>query len=94
LLRTLKKHPHDYYRMFYADTALYGSPPALECGMAFFGSERVLFGSDMPFDAEGGSRYIRVTLEAIDGMTTSRENKQRILRDNAASLLRLNGKAG
>ncbi|MGH2454309.1 MAG: amidohydrolase family protein [bacterium] len=90
LLRTLKRHPHEYYRMFYADTALYGSPPALECGLAFFGSEHVLFGSDMPFDAEGGSRYIRETLRAIDEMTASPEEKQRMLRGNAVRLLGLN----
>src|SRR2546428_2955049 len=89
LLRTLRKHPHDYYRMFYADTALYGSPPALECGLAFFGAEHVLFGSDMPFDAEGGSRYIRQTLGAIDQMTASPEAKRRILRENAVKLLGL-----
>jgi len=89
LLRSMKKHPHDYYRMFYADTALYGSIPALECGLAFFGAGHVLFGSDTPFDAEGGSRYIRETLRAIDGMTASVEDKQRILRDNALHLLKL-----
>lgn len=89
LLRSLKKHPHDYYRMFYADTALYGSIPALECGLAFFGASHVLFGSDTPFDAEGGSRYIRETLRAIDGMTASVGDKQQILRDNALRLLRL-----
>ena len=94
LLRTLKKHPHEYYRMFYADTALYGSPPALECGLAFFGAERVLFGSDMPFDAEGGSRYIRETIRAIEEMTASREDKQRMLRGNAVRLLRLDEQRG
>jgi aminocarboxymuconate-semialdehyde decarboxylase len=89
LLRTLKKHPHEYYRMFYADTALYGSPAALECGLAFFGSEHVLFGSDMPFDVEGGSRYIRQTLRAIEEMTASPEEKREMLRENAVRLLRL-----
>lgn len=89
LLRTLTKHPHEYYRMFFADTALYGSPPALECGLAFFGSEHVLFGSDMPFDAEGGSRYIRQTLRAIDEMTATPQEKERMLHGNAARLLRL-----
>jgi len=92
LLRTLKKHPREYYRMFYADTAMYGSPPALECGLAFFGSEHVLFGSDMPFDIEGGPRYIRETLNAIEEMTASPEEKQRILRENAISLLGLGSK--
>ncbi len=89
VLRTLKKHPREYYRMFYADTAMYGSPPALECGLAFFGSEHVLFGSDMPFDVEGGPRYIRETLNAIEEMTASPEEKQRILHENAVRLLGL-----
>jgi aminocarboxymuconate-semialdehyde decarboxylase len=89
LLRTLKKHPREYYRMFYADTALYGSPPALECGLAFFGADHVLFGSDMPFDIEGGPRYIRETLNAIAEMTASPEEKQRILRENAIRVLGL-----
>lgn len=89
LLHKLKKHPHEYYRMFFADTALYGSPPALECGLAFFGPEHVLFGSDMPFDAEGGSRYIRQTLDAIERMTATAEVKRRMLRENAVRLLGL-----
>ena len=89
LLRSLEKHPHEYYRMFYADTALYGSPAALECGLAFFGPEHVLFGSDMPFDAEGGARYIRQTLAAIEEMSAPAATKQRMLRENALALLKL-----
>jgi aminocarboxymuconate-semialdehyde decarboxylase len=89
LLRSMRRHPLEYYRMFYADTALYGSPPALECGLAFFGPERVLFGSDMPFDIEGGSRYIRLTLAAIEEMSAPEAVKQRILRENARQLLKL-----
>lgn len=93
LLRRMKMHPQEYYRMFYADTALYGSVAAVECGLVFFGAEHVLFGSDMPFDAEGGARYIRETLRTIDGITASPMDKQRILRENAKRLLRLDGKA-
>jgi uncharacterized protein len=87
LLRSLAKHPHEYYKMFYADTALYGSPTALECGLAFFGPDHVLFGSDMPFDIEGGPRYIRQTLRAIDSMRAPTQAKQRILRENALAVL-------
>lgn len=94
LLKTLAKHPHEYYRMFYADTALYGSPRALECGLAFFGADHVLFGSDMPFDAEGGPRYIRQTLHAIDEMTASAEAKAKMLRGNAVRLLGLESQRG
>ncbi len=89
LLRTLQKHPHDYYRMFYADTALYGSPAALECGLAFFGAAHMLFGSDMPFDAEGGPRYIGQTLRAIEEMEATPQQKEQILWGNAIRLLRL-----
>jgi len=32
LAKSLRKHPYDYYKMFYADTALYGGPAALEGG--------------------------------------------------------------
>ena len=89
LARSMPKHPHEYYRMFYADTALYGSPAALECGVAFFGADHVLFGSDMPFDLEGGARYIRQTLGAIDEMRIGAADKQRMLRSNAQQLLGL-----
>lgn len=88
----LARHPADYYRMFYADTALYGSPAALECALAFFGADHMLFGSDMPFDIEGGPRYIRETLAAIDQMAASADEKQKILHDNALALLTTRGR--
>src|SRR5215831_8918913 len=56
-LARLKKRPYDYFRMFYADTALFGALPATECGLAFFGSDHVLFGTDMPFDPENHSGH-------------------------------------
>jgi len=39
LLKSLKKRPLDYFRMFYADTATFGSQPAMECGLKFFGTD-------------------------------------------------------
>lgn len=89
LARSMPRHPHEYYRMFYADTALYGSPIALECGLAFFGPDHVVFGSDMPFDLEGGARYIRQTLAAIAEMRASEADKERVLHSNARRLLGL-----
>ncbi|MBI4444849.1 MAG: amidohydrolase [Acidobacteria bacterium] len=85
----LKKHPYEYYRMFYADTSLYGSIPAMECALAFFGSDHVVFATDMPFDSEGGTRYIRQTLKAMEGMTASIEDKQKIYESNIRSLLKM-----
>ena len=88
-LGRLKKRPYDYFRMFYGDTAVFGSIPATECGLAFFGSDHVLFASDAPFDPEGGSGYIRETLRVLDGITCSIEDRQKIYEGNARRLLKL-----
>lgn len=88
-LGRLQKRPLDYFRMFYADTALFGARHAMECGLAFFGADRVLFGTDMPFDPEKGAGFIRRTIEAMERMPTTAEEKAKIYEGNARRLLRL-----
>jgi len=85
----LTKHPIEYFRMFYNDTALNGNPSALRCGFDFFGEDRLLFGSDMPYDVGNGAISIRQTIEAIEGMNLSESSKRKIYEDNARKLLRL-----
>jgi len=87
--RPLKKHPIEYFRMFYNDTAVYGSTAALMCGYSFFGSEHLLFGTDMPYDSEIGNRYIRETIRAIEEMDIPPSEKRGVFSDNAKQLLRL-----
>jgi uncharacterized protein len=88
-LARLEKRPYDYFRMFYADTALFGALPATECGLEFFGSDHVLFGTDMPFDPEKGPGFIRETIRVIDNITASIEDKRKIYEGNARRLLKL-----
>ena len=52
VLKRLKKRPIDYFKMFYADTAVFGAYDATVCGLNFFGAGHVLFASDAPFDPE------------------------------------------
>ncbi len=85
----LTKKPLEYYRMFYNDTAIYKNTPALMCCRAFFGTERMLFGSDMPYDSQIGLRQTRETIEAIEEMEISAEEKRLIFEGNAVKLLRL-----
>ena len=85
----LERRPYDYFRMFYADTALFGALPATECGLAFFGSERVLFATDFPFDPQGGGLVIGETIRVVDNLTASLEDKCRIYHGNVRRLLRL-----
>ncbi len=86
----LKKHPVEYLKMFYADSALNGnSNYAMECGLRFFGEDRVLFGTDMPFDVENGDVAIRETINAIDRMELSESTRYKIYEGNARKLLHL-----
>lgn len=86
LLKSMPHRPIDYFRMFWADTAVFGSRAATVCGLSFFGSEQVVFASDAPFDPEGGSLYIRETLKVIDSLDVSKADRQKIYQGNAERL--------
>jgi predicted TIM-barrel fold metal-dependent hydrolase len=88
LLRSLKKRPLDYFKMFYADTALFGALGATRCGLDFFGADRVLFASDVPFEPKPGL-YIRETIRVIESLGLTADEKDRIYRRNAERLLNL-----
>ncbi|MEK7364193.1 MAG: amidohydrolase family protein, partial [candidate division NC10 bacterium] len=88
-LKRLKRRPLDYFKMFYGDTAVFGAHPAMECGLAFFGADRVLFGTDMPFDPEKGPGFIRETIAAMERMRATADEKTKIYEGNARRLLRL-----
>ncbi len=85
----LRKPTIDYFKMFYADTAIYGSTAGLMCSYAFFGAQHLLFGTDMPFDSQLGLRYTRETIESIEQMDISDAEKKMIFEDNARSIMRL-----
>ena len=89
VLERLKKRPIDYFRMFYADTAVFGARAATVCGLDFFGVDHVVFASDSPFDPEKGPMYIRETIKIIDGLDLSETDRDKIYRANAAKLLKL-----
>jgi len=91
-MRERGRRPIDYFRQFYADTAVFGSSEATKCGLRFFGVERTLFASDMPFDPEQGSAYIRWTIEVIDGLDLSPFERRAIYEGNARRLCKLDKK--
>ena len=89
LLKQLKKRPFDYFKMFYADTALFGAKDATELGLKFFGVDNVVFASDAPFDPERGAAYTRWTIEIIDALDITAEQRYAIYEGNARRLLKL-----
>ena len=89
VLKKLKKHHLAYFKMFYADTALFGSVAGTICGLEFFGADNVLFASDSPFDPEKGPGYIRETIKVIEELPISDEDREKIFEGNAKRLLKL-----
>ena len=83
ILPGLQKPHLDYFKMFYADTAVFGAVPATKCGLEFFGEDHVVFASDSPFDPEGGEMYIRETIKILDELEISEQTREKIYYKNA-----------
>src|SRR6266571_5028606 len=89
ILKRMAKRPVDYFRMFYADTSVNGSRSATRCGLDFFGADHVLFGTDCPFDPEGGPLFIREIIKAIDSLKLKDGDRRKVYFGNAIRMLRL-----
>jgi aminocarboxymuconate-semialdehyde decarboxylase len=85
----LTEPPVEYFRRFYTDTALIGNTPALMCAYHFFGADHILFGTDSPFDSQLGDYGTKRTIQAVEEMTISDEEKKKIFELNARKLMRL-----
>ena len=79
----------EYWKQIYGDSAVDGTIEALPCGYAFFGRDRMLFGSDYPFGPEEGEVFIRDNLNGIRTMAIPQGDKEKILGGNAKKLLKI-----
>jgi aminocarboxymuconate-semialdehyde decarboxylase len=78
------RRPHlDYFHDFYADTALFGAGNGLQCGLDFFGADKVVFATDAPLGP------IAKTIAAVDGLGLNAESRAKIMSGNARQLLKL-----
>ena len=91
MLQRMAKRPIDYFRMFYADTALSGSSAGIRCGLEFFGADRVLYATDCPFDPERGPMFLRTIPQAIESLNLAEDDKRKIYFGNALRLLKMDG---
>lgn len=89
LKKEMKKPLAESLERIYGDTAVDGTAAALPCGHAFFGTERMLFGTDYPFSPEKGEVYLRENLTIIKNWDLPEEDKAKILGENAKKLLKL-----
>ena len=86
--QSMKMRPLDYFKKFYADTAVFGARAATRCGLSFFGVDQVLFASDTPFEPQPGV-YIRETIDVLNRLDITADERDRIYWKNAQRLLRL-----
>jgi aminocarboxymuconate-semialdehyde decarboxylase len=86
-LERLQRKPTDYYKMLYVDTAMFGGEHGVRCIVDFFGPDHVLFGTDTPFDAQGGSYFIPRTTADVDHAVDSKANRDAIFEGNARRIL-------
>jgi aminocarboxymuconate-semialdehyde decarboxylase len=79
----------EYWENIYGDTAMDGTEAAYPCGYAFFGSDRMIFGTDYPFGPEAGEDFIRTNLAGVKAMNIPVEDMAKILGGNAKRLLKI-----
>ncbi len=83
-------HELDYYwQNVYGDTAVDGTLAAYACGYAFFGADRLMYGSDYPFGAEAGEDVVRTNLAGVRAMAIPDAEEAKILGGNARRLLKI-----
>ena len=79
--RAFSKPVIEYFRSFYTDVSTF-TTASIECAADFFGVDHVIFGSDAPFDFEGGRASIRECTEAIEKSRFSAADKSKIFYKN------------
>ena len=81
---SLPRPPLEYFRRFYADTALFGAAHAVRCVLDFFGPEHVLFGTDMPL---GPPNAVEATIADLESLELPAKDLEDVFSGNAARLV-------
>jgi aminocarboxymuconate-semialdehyde decarboxylase len=82
VLSSLKRPHLDYFREFYADTAMFGGKYGIACGLEFFGADKIVFATDTPLGP------IKPTIEVIDRLGLSEPDRRKVYVGNAEKLLK------
>ncbi len=73
--RVLPRSLFDYFSLFYYDTAVGGSAPAVRCAYEVFGADHLLFATDDPFGPGTGEGRLTSYPKVIESLDVSEEKK-------------------
>jgi aminocarboxymuconate-semialdehyde decarboxylase len=82
-------NPANTFKLFYGDTALSGIPSAMDCAYQFFGSEKLVYGSDYPFGPAEGESFIRSNHAALECLRLTQAENEKVLFRNSENLLKM-----
>jgi aminocarboxymuconate-semialdehyde decarboxylase len=87
VLSSLKRPHLDYFKEFYADTAMFGGRYGLPCGLEFFGADKVVFATDAPLAPI--PVHIKVLDDVLVEQNCSPDVRRKIMVGNAEKLLNM-----
>ncbi|MFC1872540.1 amidohydrolase family protein [Chloroflexota bacterium] len=85
----LPKPIFDYFSLFYYDTAVGGSAPAIKCAHEVFGANRMIFATDAPFGPGTGEDRLETYPRVIDSLGFPEEDNIKIFETNAKVVFNL-----
>jgi predicted TIM-barrel fold metal-dependent hydrolase len=83
--REIDRPPSEYLKKMYLDAASFYEP-ALNCALDFWGAEKILVGSDYPYDWVGD---LRKCTDSIEDLRLDDGDKKKILFKNSERILKL-----
>ena len=79
----------DHFRKFYTDSAIFNhDPDLLHHAWKFFGPDKMLFGSDTPYEPQRGA-FVNASRSSVEAMPITDEQKAMVYRGNIKSLLKM-----
>lgn len=80
----LRRPAIEYFKDYYADTAMFGVTHGVRDALEFFGPEHLLFGTDTPF---GGTQIIREVVADVQALGLCEADLRKVFEDNARRVL-------
>lgn len=87
--KVLPKPLFDYFSLFYYDTAVGGSAPAIRCAYEVFGADKLVFATDAPFGPGGGENRLTNYPNVVRSLGLSEDENKKIFSENARKILNL-----